>query len=164
MVSVRPTRPSDLEFVLALEQHPDNRSFIAQWSRAEHVLAIQRSDREHWVIERGSDGSRLGYIIVYVLIDEGLGVYIKRIVVSEKSRGIGRLALAWVVGHAFRDLGAPFVTLAVYADNERAQRSYGAIGFSRIGLSPQDRRALQSAVGGFPDDSLVMRIDRPIGQ
>lgn len=160
-LSVRPAQASDLDFVLTLEQHPENQPFIAQWSRTEHLLAIQRSDREHWVIERSSDASRFGYIIVYVLIDEGLGVYIERIVVSEKSQGTGRLALARVVDHAFRGLGAPSVTLAVYADNERAQRSYEATGFSRIALSPQDRRALQSAVGGFPDDSVVMRIGRP---
>lgn len=157
-LKLRPTRAADLDFVLALEQHPDNRPFIAQWSRDEHSSAIERSDREHWIIEREPDQSRLGYIIMYNLIAQRLGVYVKRIVVSDKSRGIGRIALWLLAEHAFRDLNADFMFLAVYPDNERGQRSYRALGFTEVALTASERRTLQDAVGGFRDTSLVMYV------
>jgi ribosomal protein S18 acetylase RimI-like enzyme len=157
-VRIRPTAPADLDFVLALEQHPDNSRFIAQWSREEHAAAIERSDREHWVIEGDPDHTSLGYIIVYDLLREGLGVYVKRIVASVKSSGIGRSALRLLVDHAFRDLKAGSVALAVYPDNVRGQRSYRALGFVDVELPLSQRTALQSAVGGFPDNSLVMYV------
>ncbi len=39
----RPTRLADLNFVVATEQHPDNRAFVGQWSRQEHASAVARA-------------------------------------------------------------------------------------------------------------------------
>jgi RimJ/RimL family protein N-acetyltransferase len=122
-VWLRPTERADLEFVLRLERSSENRPFIAQWSSARHVDAIDRPDREHWVIERRLGSTPTGYLIAFNLIPAGFGVYVKRIVIAEKSRGLGRMAMRLFVQHAFDDLGAPFVWLTVFAENTRAQRS-----------------------------------------
>ncbi len=114
---LRPTADADLEFVLGLERHPDNSPTIRQWAREQHVDAIRRRDREHWIIESASTGDRLGYLISYDLAPDRCGVYVKRIVVADKGRGAGRAALTLFAKHAFSDLGAPYVWLCVYPDN-----------------------------------------------
>jgi RimJ/RimL family protein N-acetyltransferase len=85
---------------------------------------------------------------------------VKRIAIADKSRGLGREALGWFVRHAFEELDAPHVWLTVYRDNERAQRSYRALGFSIRELEPARRVELHAAAGGFNEKSLVMMLGR----
>ncbi len=155
---LRPTQFKDLDAVLAIEQHPDNHGLIGQWSRDHHASAIERGDREHWIIESKADHAPIGYIIAYNLISEGFGLYVKRITVSEKSIGIGRMALHSFVQDAFCRLGADSACLVVYRTNERAQRSYRAIGFVEVDLDASDRTKLRKLDGGFPDDAVIMRV------
>ena len=159
-IVLRRTTPSDLDFVIELERDAQNARFIGQWSRDEHRSALDRSDREHWIVTDGS-GERLGYIIVYDVRDlpfthYGRGVYVKRIVVGPKSTGVGRRALGVLLEHAFRDLRAAYVSLAVFRANERAQRAYLAAGFQVAPLSREERLAMRAEVDDFHDDCLVM--------
>lgn len=156
-LELRPTRPGDLDFVLAHEAAAENAPFIGQWRRDEHLAAIGDPGREHWIVERG--GVRLGYLIAYDLRAAGRGVYVKRVVAVEKSAGLGRAALAAFCGHAFADLAAPFVWLAVYPDNRRAQRSYLAAGFAYFAPDEAAWSALRAATG-FSATSLLMRRER----
>jgi len=153
---LRPTRPQDLDYVLFLERRPDNRPFILQWSEQDHLAAMAAEDREHWIVEKISGNSPLGYIIVYNLVAKDLGVYLKRIVIDEKSRRTGSTALQMLLDHAFSELGAPFVSVSVFRGNVRAQRAYESIGFEGAPLPPRVHEALEEAVGGFPENSVLM--------
>ncbi|HKC49628.1 MAG TPA: GNAT family N-acetyltransferase [Myxococcota bacterium] len=155
-VTLRPTALGDLDFVLALERHPENAAFIGRWTRAEHAAAIAAKDREHWLILRAHDGVPLGFLLAFDLRAAGLGVYVKRIAISEKSRGRGREALGRFARRAFDELGASHVWLTVFPDNERAQRSYRALGFAVEPVTPARRAELQAPSGGFSATSLVM--------
>ena len=157
---LRPTVDADLDWVLALERDPANTPFIGSWTRAEHAAAIAAPDREHWTIERGRGGERIGYLIAFDLRARGHGVYVKRIVVADKSRGLGREALGRFARHAFDELGAAHVWLTVYPENERAQRSYRALGFATLDPEPARRAELHAAAGGFSEKSFVMRLER----
>jgi diamine N-acetyltransferase len=163
LVGLRPTRPDDLDFVLALEHHPDQRPFIGQWSREQHLEAIARGDREHWVIEEhgegSGDGRRLGYLIAYDVTAAGYGIYVKRVALSEKSTGAGRRAIHAFLRHAFDDLGAAWVCLAVRRHNLRAQRAYAAIGFVEWPLDQEARQRMTATVDAFPEECFVMRVD-----
>lgn len=114
MIRLRPTGPADLDFVIALERDAENAPFIGQWSPEEHLDAIERSDREHWIVGAEASGGRLGYLIAYDLVAHGHGVYVKRIVVAEKSRGIGRVALERFCRYAFAERVADTVWLTVF--------------------------------------------------
>lgn len=161
-IALRPTTPEDLDFVIALERDDENRPFIGQWSREEHLAAIDRADREHWIVADGA-GARLGYVILYDVRSMGQGVYVKRIAIGPKSAGVGRRALAQLVEHACRDLGAEFVTLGVIPHNHRAQKAYRAVGFEVMTLTEPELRRMQADVDPFPDDCLVMKIGRGSG-
>ena len=97
--------------------------------------------------------------IAYDLVREGFGIYVKRIAVSDKSAGIGRAALYSFLQAALPRRGADSACLVVYRSNERAQRSYRAIGFSEIPLATSERAKLHALDGGFPEDSVIMRVE-----
>jgi RimJ/RimL family protein N-acetyltransferase len=158
--ALRPTRTEDLDFVMALERDPENSPFVGQWSRAEHQDAIARSDREHWILERPAERARLGFAITYDLRAAGHGVYLKRIVVAEKSRGVGRRAVARLAERAFREHGASHLWLRVRPENARAQRAYAALGFAAIPVDDALRRELGGATGDISERSLVMVLQR----
>jgi GNAT superfamily N-acetyltransferase len=159
-VRLRPTHAADLPFVLALERDPANAPFIGQWSADEHLGAIADPSREHWILEDQPTGARRGYLVAFDLVSRGRGVYVKRIVVGDKSRGTGRRALAAFVAHARRRFPGADVWLTVFADNERARRAYAAAGFAEVRPSPEARAELCAAVGGFSDTSVVMALRR----
>jgi len=46
-VRLRPTLQSDLEYVLTLEQDPQNLPFITPWERTQHEAAIRFPDFRH---------------------------------------------------------------------------------------------------------------------
>jgi len=151
---LRPTRETDLPFVRELEQAPENTPFISQWTTEQHADAIRRSDRQHWIID--SDDGPLGYLIAYDLKAQDSGVYVKRIVVSRKDAGLGRTALAQFLEHAYRDLGTDYVWLAVRPENERAQRSYQALGFEFTKRSERAREC--TAAGRDPENPNLLMI------
>ncbi|MEX2206542.1 MAG: GNAT family N-acetyltransferase [Myxococcota bacterium] len=157
-VRLRPTTHADLDFVFALERIPENAEFVGQWSREEHAAAIERPDREHWIIERVPGAQRAGFLIAFDLVARGFGAYLKRIVVDEKSRGLGREALARFLDHARLDLEAPYVWLNVATDNARAQRAYTALGFRVPGVAERAGLERSEAGGDFSEHRLVMRI------
>jgi ribosomal protein S18 acetylase RimI-like enzyme len=158
-VALRPTTVADLDFVVDLERDAENARFIGQWSRDEHHASLGKPDREHWIVV-SNDGERLGYIILYDVRALGQAVYVKRIVVSRKSSGIGRRALGELLQHAFAELNADFVSLAVFPENERAQRAYRAAGFFVAPLTTAERETMRICVDPFPEACVVM-IARP---
>jgi RimJ/RimL family protein N-acetyltransferase len=158
-IVLRRTTAADLDFVIELERDAENAQFIGQWSLDEHRAALSQPDREHWMV-LGDRGERLGYIILYDARAVGQAVYVKRIVVGQKSSGIGRRALGVLLRHAFSDLHAEFVSLAVFPQNERAQRAYQAAGFVVAPLTSAERESMRMCVDPFPEACLVM-IARP---
>jgi ribosomal protein S18 acetylase RimI-like enzyme len=157
-LELRPARESDLDFVLALEQHPETAPYIGHWSRAEYAAAIASPERELWLAARRCDGAPAGFVLAFDLRAQGFDVYVKRIAIADKSRGLGREALGRFAQHAFAELGAKCVWLTVFGSNERAQRSYRALGFEVERVTPERRAELSGAAGGFSDESLVMAL------
>jgi diamine N-acetyltransferase len=147
-IALRRTATADLDFVLALEHHPDQAPFIGQWTRDEHLATLGRADREHLIIEAA--GGPVGYLISYDVREAGYGIYIKRIAIAEKSRGIGRAALRAYFAHVGRRVGAEAVWLAVRDHNARALRAYAAVGFVRVEMS------------GAEFDRFLAEVDRPL--
>lgn len=144
MVTLRPSTAADLLFVTELERRPDHLPAIGQWTDLEHLAAMQSPKREHWVIEQ--DGVPAGYLIAYDARAAGAGVYVKRLLVAEKDKGIGTLALSKYLDYAFGTLAARFVWLTVRDGNARAQAVYRRLGFHRLDAAPElDRRLSKAA-------------------
>jgi diamine N-acetyltransferase len=149
-IDVRSTLEDDLDFVLGAERSAENRPFVTIWAREQHLAAITSEDLSHLIIEKTSDGSRVGYIILAGLADANHSIEFRRIVVTEKGKGIGKEALHLVIRLAFEELKAHRLWLDVKEHNLRAQHVYESAGFVREGVL----RECIKAEGGF--ESLVV--------
>ena len=144
-VRLRPSTPADLAFITGLERREDHLAVIGQWSDLEHLAAMQSPKREHWIVEVA--GVPAGYLIAFDGREASGGCYLKRILVADKGRGVGRAALTAFMEHAFGDLGAPFVWLHVREANEGAQKLYRDLGFRRFDPTATLSKSLDQLAG-----------------
>jgi RimJ/RimL family protein N-acetyltransferase len=130
-VSVRASTLDDLAFVMAAERAPDNAPFVLQWPRERHVEVTTDLSCAHWIVEQG--GRPAGYLILLDLFNPHGSLQFRRLVVTEKGRGIGRAAVRLVKAAAFERYGAHRLWLDVMEHNRRAQALYASEGFVREG-------------------------------
>ena len=128
-VRLRPTMSSDLDFVVSLEQSPENLAFITPWDRTQHEAAIRFPDFRHFIVEGGESLDAVGFVILIGCRNQNQSIELKRMVVQAKGAGFGRAALRVAKKVAFDDLGAHRFWLDVKKRNVRAQALYGGEGF-----------------------------------
>jgi diamine N-acetyltransferase len=128
----RPTTPGDLDFVLATEADPETSPFIAHWTREEHQAAIDSVDDAHWIWEDSGDPA--GYMILQQVRSER--VELRRIAISRKGHGYGRLALQEAKRVVLEEWGAAVFWLDVFDFNARARRLYESEGWVVVGSRP----------------------------
>lgn len=133
-VFLRPTQPADLDFLLAAEQNSENAPFIMQWVRDRHLQACTSANERHWIITEAATQAPVGYTILSGAEDFQQNLLIKRIVITHKGRGFGRVALIEVLKVAFLELNAHRVWLDVVEQNERARSLYQSLGFVEEGI------------------------------
>lgn len=149
-VRLRPTMTSDLDYVVSLEQAPENLSFITPWERTQHEAAIRFPDFRHFIVEGGDDLSAVGFVILIGCRNPNQAIELKRMVIQSKGAGFGRAALRMAKKTAFDDLGAHRFWLDVKQHNSRAKALYDSEGFVVDG---ELRDAVKKA-GGF--ESLIV--------
>lgn len=149
-VRLRPTLQSDLDFVLSLEQDPENLPFITPWERTQHEAAIRFPDLRHFIVEAGPGLEAAGFVILIGCRSRHQSLELKRMVVQAKGQGVGRATLRVVKKAAFDDLGAHRLWLDVKKGNARAQALYAGEGFVVEG----ELRESVRVQGGF--ESLVV--------
>ncbi len=129
IICLRPTTKDDLEFVLTAEQDKENRHFIRQWTREQHEAALEDSNIVHLIVERITDRTPVGYVILVDIENPNQSLAIQRIVVTDKGKGYGREALRLIKKLAFEKLQAHRLWLDVKDYNLRARHVYETEGF-----------------------------------
>lgn len=112
---------------------------------------------EHFAILADDDGAVIGFV-GYFNVNRAVASAEVGIVIGETrywGRGYGREALALLVRHLFTDLAMQRVCLETWSGNERAIRSYCAVGFREEGRL---RRA--QVVDGRYHDTVLMGLLR----
>jgi diamine N-acetyltransferase len=150
---LRPTREDDLDYVVAAEADPDNAPFLAPSPRSEHEGFLRDPSQRHLIAE--VDGRAVGFALLRLHRDDH-AVELRRIAVTEKSRGYGRATLELAIRAAFEEHGAHRLWLDVKPHNERARSLYRSAGFVEEGLL---RDALYC--DGRFESLVVMSILRP---
>ena len=138
------TGENDLDFVLSAEQSAENRPFVSEWRRAQHLDALTSPDVLHLIIENIADASRVGYVILAGLADTNQNLELRRIVVTDKGKGYGKEALRLVKRLAFEELKAHRLWLDVKEHNLRARHLYESEGFVAEGVL---RECIKAEVG-----------------
>ena len=132
-VRLQPTTAEDLDFVLTMEQAPENAPFIGQWSRDRHLQACQSRDECHLTVINAATEEPIGYAILSGMQNPSSCVLIKRIVIAPKGKGFGRATIEQILHKAFLEFKAHRVWLDVMEDNPRAKSLYQKLGFVEEG-------------------------------
>jgi RimJ/RimL family protein N-acetyltransferase len=126
----RETLDTDLDYVLAAEQHADNQPFIIPWSREKHQAAIADPDVAHLIVQTvGQTPVKVGFIILAGLRDPNDSIEFRRIVITEKGQGYGKATIEQVKQVVFDIYHAHRLWLDVKEHNHRAQTLYAKAGF-----------------------------------
>ncbi len=134
LVGVRPTTEADLNFVIDLENRPENTPFICQWTRNEHSAAIKDSSIAHLIIVSKIDNRPVGYTIVRDLDSSNHSIDLRRIVINDKNRGYGRDAIRLIKKLVFEKWDAHRLWLDVVEHNQKAFMLYKSEGFREEGM------------------------------
>ena len=148
---LRTTTPDDLDWVVASEQLPAVAPFVEMWPRTRHAAALSDPVVSHLTLV--ADGLRVGFALLAGLAGPRHVVELRRLVVTDPGRGIGRSALREIKRLAFGALGAHRLWLDVKPSNARARVPYLSEGFTEDGTL---RDALAEPDG--PEALVVMAI------
>ena len=130
---LRETMFADLDCVLSIEADTNNAQFLSPWLRDRHQQAIENPDEAHWLIVDAGSDKPLGFVLLAGLTNSHGSVELRRIVVADKGKGIGRAGLRIVTQRVFEEFGAHRLWLDVKEFNHRARRFYASEGFVEEG-------------------------------
>lgn len=131
-VIISPTDTKDVQWIQTVEQHPENRDFVYQWTETEHLMALSDSNIAHYTAYDGSQ--KIGYVILEGLNDHSRNLNLRRLVITKKNRGYGTIVLYLIQKLAFEEFNAHRLWLDVFTDNKTAYTLYKKVGFREEGL------------------------------
>ncbi|SRR5271165_4331955 len=153
---VRAAGAADLAAIMSLERTPGFEAFVGRSEEAEHH-AMLAAPGFAYRIGVAPDGTALAFAILSGLGDPHGNVYLKRIAAVRPGERIGTALLARVLDEAFESFGAWRFHLDCFAGNERAQKAYAKLGFSRDGILRQAYRLPD----GTRTDLVLMALLKP---
>lgn len=130
----------EIDSIIALESHRDNRDFIWIGTYEEHKAEI--ADRNHLllVFKRKEDSVIIGFSLIRM--DFKSGVFeLRRIAVSEKRKGYGKEAMLALLRYAFEEKNMNRFWLDVYPDNLIGIHLYEGLGMHRDGVLRQNYKS-----------------------
>ena len=130
MISVERALIEDAEFFARLEQGTDTKQYILPYTEAEHARRILDPS---FVYLRILDAGKLAGFFILVLDSDRSSVEFRRIVVSDKGKGIGQSAIAAMEQFCRTELQRTRVWLDVFEYNSRGRHVYEKLGYERYG-------------------------------
>lgn len=127
------TTPDDIPMILQMESDQDNSAFIFPNTEAQHLELIQDSDIKHCLIKT-KEGLTVGFVIIAGLDNNNRSVEFRRIVIHQKGKGYGRLAIQEIKRLCFEELNCHRLWLDVLEINSRARNLYQSEGFKEEGM------------------------------
>ncbi|MGA2630832.1 MAG: GNAT family protein [Terriglobia bacterium] len=121
----------DLPYLRQLEQRFCSLGFVGGDDAGVHERQMANADCLYYMVEQ--KGERAGYVILRGLTSINRCVELKRIVIAEPGRGVGRQVLRAIIDKGFGELSAHRLWLDVYDDNHRARHIYRSLGFVEEG-------------------------------
>jgi diamine N-acetyltransferase len=131
-MTLRRALAADLPFILEHEHKFRDLGFVGGDDARTHERQLADPDCLYLLIE--AESSPAGYAILRGLASVNGSVELKRIVVAEPGKGVGRRALAAVIDKVFREFRTHRFWLDVFEDNSRARHVYRSLGFVEEGV------------------------------
>lgn len=128
------TRLEDIAEIVRLENENKNKSFIFPYTSEQHKDTIDDENMAHLTVWDKLSEKIIGFIILCGIKNPNKSLEFRRIVISEKGRGIGRQCIRLIKEYCFTTLGFHKLWLDVFQDNERASNLYKSEGFRLDGI------------------------------
>lgn len=130
----------DIETIIELESHKDNRNFVWIGTYEEHKAEIEDKNYLVFVFRQKADNSIIGYALIR--LDFKSEVFeLRRIVISHKGIGYGKEVMIALLKYAFEDRNINRFWLDVYPDNLIGIRLYEGLGMHRDGVLRQSYKS-----------------------
>jgi diamine N-acetyltransferase len=129
---LRPASADDLPYILDLESKNSRLGFVGCDTLAVHQERLSDPDCLCWIAE--AEGHPAGYAILRGLLSANRSVELKRLVIADPGRGLGRQVLDALLAEVFHRRGAHRFWLDVFEHNRRALHVYRSVGFVQEGV------------------------------
>ncbi len=133
-LNVRYATKEDIPYILDEEKNEDNRIFIHPESHEKHLSELNTKSVKHYIIEDPMTKDIIGFFILCDIDSIYRNIYLKRIVISKKKMGYGKIAMEIIKHICFNMLYAHRLWLNVRSYNERALNLYKSTGFRQEGF------------------------------
>lgn len=122
--------PDHLPIFIKMEADSDSSRFVSGYSLNRHQEEFRKPDVIYKVIKNEFE-EIVGFVIL-ALDEDPKSIEFRRIVVSEKGKGIGRSTLSQIDKICTEELGRARIWLDVFEFNERAISLYESCGYGRF--------------------------------
>lgn len=130
----------EIDAIIQLERHRDNKDFIWIGTYEEHKAEIADENHLLLVFKRKEDSAIVGYSLIRM--DFKSEVFeLRRIAVSEKRNGYGKEAMLALFRYAFEEKNMNRFWLDVYPDNVIGIHLYEGLGMRRDGVLRQNYKS-----------------------
>ncbi|MFV0517106.1 MAG: GNAT family N-acetyltransferase [Aminipila sp.] len=130
----------DIDMIIELESHKDNRDYLWIGSREEHLNEILDPKHLLLVFKKLHGGMIIGYALIR--IDYKSEIFeLRRIAISEKSKGYGKEAMEALLKYAFEQMNINRFWLDVYPDNFIGIKLYEGLGMHCDGTLRQNYKS-----------------------
>jgi [ribosomal protein S5]-alanine N-acetyltransferase len=130
----------DVDTIIEIESHKDNRDFIWIGTMEQHMQEIEDPNHLLLIFQSKEDNRIVGYALAR--IDWKSEVFeLRRIAIKEKGMGFGREVMEAIMKFAFTELGTNRFWLDVYPDNLIGIRLYESLGLHLDGVLRQNYKS-----------------------
>ncbi|WMJ75735.1 MULTISPECIES: GNAT family N-acetyltransferase [unclassified Sedimentibacter] len=133
-------KESDIDTIMELENHKDNRNFVWKGTYKEHKEEIKNSDFFLFVVKQKEDSETVGFCLIH-LDNKSRRFELRRFVISKKRMGYGSEVITGLFKFAFENLKMNKFWLDVYPDNSAGIKLYEKVGMHRDGVLRQNYKS-----------------------
>jgi RimJ/RimL family protein N-acetyltransferase len=131
---------SEIDTIIELERHKDNRNFLWIGTFEEHQAEIQDKNHLLLVFKRKEDLVIIGYALIR--LDYKSEIFeLRRIAISEKGKGYGKETMLALLKYAFEEKDTNRFWLDVYPDNIIGIKLYESLGMHCDGVLRQNYKS-----------------------
>lgn len=131
---------SDIDTIIKIESHRDNRDFLWIGTFEEHRAEIKDPNHLLLVFRTKKEEKIIGYALIRLNFKSEI-FELRRIAIVDKGLGYGKEAMLALLDYAFVDLQINRFWLDVYPNNLVGIKLYESIGMHRDGVLRQNYKA-----------------------
>ncbi|WP_394237247.1 GNAT family N-acetyltransferase [Niallia oryzisoli] len=134
------TTEADIEIIMEMERHQDNRNYVWSGTYEDHKAEIEAEDILLFTIKQKADNSVVGFALNRIDFKSDI-FELRRIVMSKKGIGYGKEAMEALLKYAFEERKINRFWLDVYPDNHTGIRLYESLGMHCDGILRQNNKS-----------------------